>query len=129
MQAADDVKLGDRLAVAGGRRLPRLFERHGVAGRVALLAAEGAELAGCDADVGRVDVAIDVEVGDVAMHPLAHVVGQPAHREHVLRSIESQAILGVEALARHHLGGNRLKARIVGAETGKSDVMQRLQPA
>ena len=83
MQAADDVKLRDRFGVAGGRRLPCLFERHGVAGRVALLAAEGAQLAGRHADVGGVDVAIDVEVGHVAVHPLAHVVRQPAHGQHI----------------------------------------------
>ena len=90
MQAADDVELGDCFGVAGGRRLPGLFESHGVAGRVALLAAKGAELAGRHADVGGVDVAIDVEVGHVAVHPLAHVVGQPADGQHVGRSRRAQ---------------------------------------
>ena len=83
MQAADDVELGDGFGVAGGRGLPCLFKGHGVAGRVALLAAEGAELAGRHAHICGVDVAIDVEVSHVAMHPLAHMVGQPTHGKHV----------------------------------------------
>ena len=53
MQSADDVELGDRLAIAGSGGLESLFERHGVgAGRV-LLAAKGAQAAGRDADIGR----------------------------------------------------------------------------
>ena len=84
MQAADDMKLGDRFAVAGRGRLPCFFESHGVTGGVALFASKGAELAGRDANVGRIDVAIDIEVGHVAMHPLTHIIGQPANRQHVL---------------------------------------------
>ncbi len=84
VQAADDVEFGDGFGVAGGRGLPRLFEGHGVAGGVALFAAEGAELAGRDAHVGGVDVAIDVEVGHVAVQPLAHVVGQPAYGQNII---------------------------------------------
>ena len=83
MQAADDVELGDRFGVSGGGRLQRLFQRHGVgAGRI-LLAAEGAEPAGRDAHVRRIDMAVDVEVRLVAMHPLAHEVGHPAHGQNV----------------------------------------------
>ena len=83
VQAADDVKLGNRLRVAGSRGFPGLVEGHGVTGGVALFAAKGAELAGGDADVGGVDVAIDVEVGEVAVHPLADVVGQPADCQNI----------------------------------------------
>ena len=83
VQAADNVKLGNRLRVAGSRGFPGLVEGHGVAGGVALFAAKGAELAGGDADVGGVDVAIDVEVGEVAVHPLADVVGQPADCQNI----------------------------------------------
>ena len=114
VQAADDVELGDGFGVAGGRGLPSFFEGHGVAGGIALFAAEGAELAGRHADVGGVDVAIDVEVGHVAVHPLAHVVGQPAHGQHVGRAIEREAVFRAEPLLRHHFGGNRLKPRVIG---------------
>ena len=116
MQAADDVELGDRFGVAGCRCLPGFFERHGVAGGVALLAAEGAELARRHADVGGVDVAIDVEVGHVAVHALAHVVGQPAHGQHVAGTVERKAVVKTEALPGEHLGGDGLKAGVVGVE-------------
>ena len=88
MQAAHDVKLGNRFAVAGSCCLPRLFEGHGVAGRVALLAAKGAEAASGHANIRRIDVPVDVEVGHVAVHAFAHVVGEPAHGQHVAAAIE-----------------------------------------
>ena len=114
MQTADNVKLRDRLRVARGSRFPGLVEGHGVAGRVALFAAKSAELAGCHADVGGVDVAIDVEVGEVAVHPLAHMVGQPANGKHIGESVEREAVFGAETLLGQHLGGDRLQARVVG---------------
>ena len=114
MQAADDVELGHRLGVAGGRGVPDFFQRHGVsAGRV-FLAAEGAEPAGRHANIGVVDVAIDVEVGDVAVHPLAHVVGQPPDGENVARAIERQRVVLRQPLLRHHLVGDGLQACVIG---------------
>ena len=98
VQAADDVEFGDGFGVAGSRGLPRLIESHGVTGGVALFAAEGAKLAGRHAHIGGVDVAIDVEVGHVAVHPLAHMVGQPAHGKHVAGAIENQAVVRTEPL-------------------------------
>ncbi len=81
MQAADDVKLGDGFGVSGGCGFEGFFERHGVgAGRV-LLAAKGTETAGGHAYVRRIDVAVDVEVGAVAVHALAHeFASQPTAR-------------------------------------------------
>jgi hypothetical protein len=35
------------------------------------------------ADVGRIDVTVDVEIGDVAVLFFADVVGEPADREQV----------------------------------------------
>ena len=113
MQAADDVELGDRLGVSGGRGLEGFFERHGVgAGRV-LLAAEGAQAAGGHADVGRIDVAVDVEVRLVAVHALAHVVGQPAHGEDVAGAIEGEGVVGGKALAGEHFVVDGVQARVV----------------
>ena len=131
VQAADDVELGDGFRVAGGRGLPRLIEGHGVARGIALFAAEGAELAGRDAHVGGVDVAIDVEVGHVAVHPLAHMVGQPTHGQHV--TVSRRATRPSSALSRslgHHLGGDGLQAGVVGLkcvawEGGQSPRSQR----
>ena len=80
MQPADDVELGDRFAPALARAMPDLLERHGVGLGISRLLAERAEPAAGDADVGGIDVAVDVEVGDVAVQPLAHQVGHVARR-------------------------------------------------
>ena len=81
VQAVDDVDLGDRLAGVDARLqlAPGLLELHGVGAGVALLEArERAEHAAGHADVGGVDVEVAVEVGAVAVQPLAHLVGQRA---------------------------------------------------
>ena len=99
MQSADDVKLRDRLGVAGSGRLERLVERHGVsAGRI-FLAAEGAQAARGHANVGRIDVAIDVEIRLVAMHALADRVGHPAHGENVAGAVQGEGVVGVKTFA------------------------------
>ena len=86
VQAVDDVDLGDRVAGVDARAQlrPRLLVRHRVGARVALLEArERAEHAARLADVGGVDVQVAVEVGAVAVQPLAHLVGQRADLEQV----------------------------------------------
>ena len=117
MQAAYDVELGDRFGVAGSCRLPGLFEGHGVTCCVALGAAEGAETAVGYANVSGVNMPVDVEVGDVAMHPLAHVVGQPAYGQNVAGIVERHAIVEAQPLAGEDLLRNRLDARVVGTKT------------
>src|SRR5271170_51375 len=77
VQSAHDVKFSDRFAVAGGRGFESFFERHGVgAGRV-FFSAKGTQAASRDTYVGWVNVAIDVEIGTIAMHPLAHQICHP----------------------------------------------------
>ena len=113
MQAADHVKFRGAFAHALLGALPDFFEREGVgAGRIGA-AAEGAELAMRDADVGGIDVAIDVEVADVAVALLANVVGEPAEGQQVGRAVEREAVVGSQALAGQDLGGDGLKARVV----------------
>ena len=116
MEAADDVELGDRFGVAGGGGRPGLFERHGVGAGLAFFAAERAQAAGRDADVGGVDVAIDVEVGDVAVESLADEVGEPADGEDVAGLVEGDAVIEGEALTRVDFGGDGEEARVVGLE-------------
>ena len=116
MQSADDVEFGDGLGVSGGCGLESFFQRHGVgAGRV-FLAAEGAQTAGGHADVGRIDVAVDVEVGLVAVHAFAHVVGQPADGEDVAGAVEREGVLLAEAFAGQHFLLDGVQARVVGLE-------------
>ena len=55
--------------------------------------AEGAEAAACDADVGGVDVAVDVEIGLIAVYALADEVGEPADAEDVGGVEENEAVV------------------------------------
>ena len=83
VQPVDDVDLGQ----VGGARTHlanRLVDGHGVgAGHALLQARERAELAVGDADVGRVEVHVDVEVGAIAVQPLAHAIGERAERAEI----------------------------------------------
>ncbi len=116
MEPADNVKFGDGLAVSGGGGFKGLFERHGVGAGCVFLAAEGTKAAGGDADVGRINVAVDVEIGLVAVKTLAHVIGQPAHGENVAGAVEGEGIGGVEALAGQDLFVDGVEARVFGLE-------------
>ncbi len=64
VQAADDVELGDRFAPAFAGAMPDFLKRHGVGFGIFGALAEGAKAATGHADVGGIDVAVDVEVGD-----------------------------------------------------------------
>lgn len=113
MQPSDDMKLRDRFTVSSACRFKRLLERHGVGSGRIFLAAEGTEATGRDAHVRGIDVAIDIEVGLVAMQPLADMIGHPSHGEHIAGAIEGERIGGIEALTGHHLGMNRMQPGIV----------------
>ena len=93
MQPADDMELRDRFAVTRGSGFEGFIERHGVGAGSILLASEGAEAAGGHANIRRIDVAIDVEVGLVAMHALTHGICQPADGKDIGRTIERECIV------------------------------------
>ena len=112
MQSADDVELGDRFAPALARDMPDLLERHGVGLRILGSLAERAQPATGHADIGGIDVAVDVEVSDVAVQALAHQVGHVAERENVRGPVERDAVVVGQALARLHLLEDRLQPRI-----------------
>ena len=93
--------------VSGSCGFECLFERHGVgAGRV-FFAAEGAQAAGGDTDIRGIDVAIDVEVGVIAVQTFANVVGHPSDGENVAGAVEREAVFGGEAFAGKDFGVNR----------------------
>ncbi len=93
MKATNNVKFRDGLAVAGRGRLERLFEGHRVgAGRV-FLASKSTQAARCYADVGWIDMAIDVEVSLVAVHALTHRIRQPTNRKDVRGTIEREGVV------------------------------------
>src|ERR1700724_2732556 len=108
MQTSDDMELGHCFGVARGGGLPCLFEGHGVSGGIALGTAKGAQAAVSHADISGIDVAMDVEVGDVAMHPLAHMVSQPADGQDVAGAVERYAIFEGQTLFSEDLLRNGL---------------------
>jgi len=99
VQAADNVKFGCTFANALVGALVDFVECVGVCARRIGIAAERTEFAMRDANVGRIDVAVDVVVGDVAVLFLADVVGEPADSEKVRRTIELDAVVKRKAFA------------------------------
>src|SRR5208283_689562 len=83
MQPANNMKLSDRFGVTRSSRLKGFFERHSISARSVFLAPKSAQPASRHANIRRIDMTIDVEVSLVAMHPLPHPVGQPAHSQNV----------------------------------------------
>src|SRR6185295_7056410 len=122
MQAADDVELGDPVAALVRRVGVDLLVAHLPGVVLAGKRGEAAKLTvvGVDADVGRVDVPVDVEVGDVAVQPAADRVGQPAQGEKVRRRQARQGIGRVEPDDVPHLGGDVAQGRGegLGADRG-----------
>ena len=100
MQAADNVELGDSFAVSGSGGFKSLIERHSVGAGGVFLATESTQAAGCDADVGGIDVAIYVEISFVPMHALAHMIRHPPDGENIPGAIEGESIVRVQALTR-----------------------------
>src|SRR5271166_746606 len=113
MQSADNMKLGDRLAVSRRRSLESFLQRHRIGARRILLAAESAQPASRHAHVRRIDVAIHIEIGLIAVHPFTHIIGHPAYSQNVSGAIERESIVGVESLSSQHFAVNRSKPRIV----------------
>src|SRR5579859_2848972 len=58
------------------------------------------------ADVRGIDVAVDIEIGDVAVAFLAYVICKPAYGQQIRRSIERDAILFAESLAGENSGSD-----------------------
>ena len=79
MQPADNVKFQRAFARALFRAGVNLFQREVVRARRVGVAAKSAELAVRHANVGRIDVPVDVVIRDVAVLSFAHVIRQPAH--------------------------------------------------
>ena len=51
-------------------------------------------------------MAIHVKKSRISPHPLAHVIGQPAHGENVPGAIKSKAIIKSKTLAGENFVGN-----------------------
>src|SRR5271156_1792226 len=103
MQAADNVEFGGAFGDAFSGARVNFVERKSVRTRRVGRAAESAELAVGDANVGRVNVAIDVVVGDVAMLLFANVIREPAHAQKIVRFVEQQPVACVQTVAGENL--------------------------
>src|SRR3954470_14331189 len=88
MEATHDVKFCYRFRISRSRRLECFLQGHGVCPRGVLLTPKRAQAAIGHTHIGRVDMAVYVEVGIVSMHPLAHIIRQPSDSKDVLRLVE-----------------------------------------
>ncbi len=88
MQAANDVQLRGAAALGLGGTLEDLLIAHDVALLALQVGPEGAEGAAVDTDIGRVEVGVDVVVGEVAVLALADEIGQFTKREQVRGIVE-----------------------------------------
>ncbi len=95
----------------------RLLDRVGPAPlAVAPRHVKGAQRTGGDADVARVEVAVDVVEAAVAVEPLAHEIGEPADPEEVGGGRGRDRELAVEAAASEHGLGDRAEVRVAEPE-------------
>src|SRR5580692_6124893 len=99
MQAADDVKFRCTFSNALFRAFINLFEGERVSAGSVRITTEGAKFAMRYADVRRIDVAIDVVIGDIAVALLTHVVRQPSDRKKIGGTIQRDAVLHAQAFA------------------------------
>ena len=109
MQAADDVKLRDRLAPAFRRRAENFIQSHRISAVSAGLPPESAQLATGHADVGGIDVTVDVEIGEVPVPLFADVVRQMADGQKVVRVVKGDTVLKRQSLAGKNFLSNRLE--------------------
>ena len=114
MQPAHDVKLGHRLRIAGSRGLKRFLECHGVGAGCIFFAPKCTQPACCHAYIRRINVAVDVEVSLIAVHPLPNVVCHPTNGQDVARAVKHQRIIGAQAIPSKNLLVDRLELQVVG---------------
>ncbi len=112
MQSADDVEFRDRLGPTFRRRAEDFFQRHGVGAVSARLAPESAQLATGHADVGGIDVTVDVEIGEVPVPLFADVVRQMADGKKVVRVKKRDALFKRQPLTGKDFRRNGLQGLI-----------------
>ena len=100
VQAVDDVQLGELLVLHLLGLADRLVDAHRVRVLLARLALERAVRAAGRADVGQVEVPVDVEHHPVAVHLGAPVVRQPAEPGQIVAGVQRVAVRAGQPLAR-----------------------------
>jgi len=89
MQATDNVEFRGAFAHALIGSFVHFVEREGVRAGGSGIASKRAELAMRHANVGGIDVAIDVVIGDVAVAFFANEIGEPADGQEIGRVVEA----------------------------------------
>jgi hypothetical protein len=64
------------------------------------------------ANIGGIDVPVDIEVRYVAVSLLANVVRQPSNRQQIRRSVQRDAVFATKPFSRKHSFRNWLQALI-----------------
>ncbi len=113
VQAADQMELRGAFAGALFGALVNFFEREGVSTRSVRVAAKRAQPAMGHADVGRIDVPVDVVIAHVPVAFFADGIRQPAHGQQARRAIERDSIVEAQPLSGKNLIGNGLQLRVV----------------
>src|SRR5438270_4059691 len=112
MKPANDMELGNRFGVSLSGDLPNLIHRHRVCLRIFCPFAERTQSATGHADVGRVDMAVDVEVGDVSVPAFPLQIRHMPQSQNVVAPIHSYAVFEAKTLASFHLLEDPAKAAI-----------------
>src|SRR5207253_333632 len=126
MEPADDVKLGDRFAVSASRLLDALVDRELVATRLVHFLGPRAQGAVDPAQVRRVEVAVDVVEGGIAVSPFADVVREASQPEKVARFEETHAVFEGKTLARNDFPSDRSE---VGTAERRGEPIRGVEPA
>src|SRR5262249_51162807 len=113
MKAADDVKFRGALTDAFIGALIDFFKGVGIRAWRIWITAEGAKFAVGYADIRRINVAIDIVIGDVAVLFFANVIGEPAGGEKIWRAIELHAVVEGETFSRENFVRDGLQSLVV----------------
>src|SRR5579872_2039029 len=94
MESPDDMKLGDMFLLVGFLGfLGDLLVGELEGALLPFEAGESAELAGGGADIGVIDMPVDVVVGSIAVFPLARQIGHSAEGIKVVGVIKPQGVV------------------------------------
>src|SRR5207245_7354318 len=100
---SDDVKLRHGFAVALAGLLDAFLDRHLVAARLVDLSRPGAECAVHPAEVGGVQVAVDIVEGEIAVTRLPDLVREAPETEKIAGRKERDPVFEGEPLSREDL--------------------------
>ena len=129
VQTADDVEFQCAFAGSLFGAGVNFFQRKIVCARRVGVAAKRAQFAVSDANICRIDVPVDIEIGDVAVSFLANVIREPANGEQVRRTIQADAVVKRKTLAGENFLRNRLQLQVGDREFAHSKSVESFKRA